>query len=118
MGGREGGGGLSSRISAVLLYFGIFRTSTVLCRCYVLLDSFLTVVIQDSVRLLAVEGCIAMAGLLSEESRRDLVRPVLNGLIDDKSWRVRFMVAEKLTEVRDSNFFLTRSSILPQNLVV
>ncbi|RCN40664.1 HEAT repeat protein [Ancylostoma caninum] len=53
---------------------------------------------QDSVRLLAVEGCIAMAGLLSEDSRRDLVRPVLSGLIDDKSWRVRFMVAEKLTE--------------------
>lgn len=40
-----------------------------------------------------------MAGLLSEDSRRDLVRPVLSGLIDDKSWRVRFMVAEKLTEV-------------------
>ncbi|KAK6023917.1 HEAT repeat protein [Ostertagia ostertagi] len=37
-----------------------------------------------------------MAGLLSEESRRDLVRPILMGLFDDKSWRVRYMVAEKL----------------------
>ncbi|EPB78712.1 HEAT repeat protein [Ancylostoma ceylanicum] len=35
-------------------------------------------------------------------SRRDLVRPVLSGLIDDKSWRVRFMVAEKLTEIQDA----------------
>ncbi|KJH48794.1 HEAT repeat protein [Dictyocaulus viviparus] len=57
---------------------------------------------QDSVRLLAVEGCIAMAGLLSEDSRRDLVRPVLAGLMDDKSWRVRFMVAEKLTEIQEA----------------
>ncbi|ETN81849.1 HEAT repeat protein [Necator americanus] len=48
------------------------------------------------------QGCIAMAGLLSEESRRDLVRPVLSGLIDDKSWRVRFMVAEKLTEIQEA----------------
>uniref|UniRef100_A0A0K0D3C6 HEAT repeat protein n=1 Tax=Angiostrongylus cantonensis TaxID=6313 RepID=A0A0K0D3C6_ANGCA len=56
---------------------------------------------QDSVRLLAVEGCIAMAGLLPEDSRREYVRPVLVGLMDDKSWRVRFMVAEKLTEVSE-----------------
>ncbi|KAJ1352576.1 hypothetical protein KIN20_008962 [Parelaphostrongylus tenuis] len=57
---------------------------------------------QDSVRSLAVEGCIAMAGLLNEDNRRDLVRPILAGLMDDKSWRVRFMVAEKLTEIQEA----------------
>lgn len=55
--------------------------------------------LQDSVRLLAVESCVAMAALLNDEAKRDLVRPVLTNLIDDKSWRVRFMVAEKLIEV-------------------
>uniref|UniRef100_A0A1I7XUN7 Protein phosphatase PP2A regulatory subunit A n=1 Tax=Heterorhabditis bacteriophora TaxID=37862 RepID=A0A1I7XUN7_HETBA len=56
--------------------------------------------LQDSVRLLAVEGCVAMAALLGEDARRELVRPVLTNLIDDKSWRVRYMVAEKLTDIQ------------------
>ena len=53
-------------------------------------------------RLLAVEGCVAMASLLSEDARKELIRPVLANLIDDKSWRVRYMVAEKLTDIQSA----------------
>ncbi|CAI4224083.1 unnamed protein product [Auanema sp. JU1783] len=56
---------------------------------------------QDSVRLLTVESCVAISTLLGNETR-DLVRPVLTNLIDDKSWRVRFMVAEKLCEIQSA----------------
>lgn len=50
-------------------------------------------------RLLAVEGCISIASLLAEEQRKELIKPVLINLIEDKSWRVRYMVAEKFTDV-------------------
>lgn len=50
-------------------------------------------------RLLAVEACISIAALLTEEQRKELIKPVLINLIEDKSWRVRYMVAEKFTDV-------------------
>ena len=43
-----------------------------------------------------------MASLLSEDARKELIRPVLANLIDDKSWRVRYMVAEKLTDIQSA----------------
>lgn len=52
-------------------------------------------------RLLAVEACISIASLLSEEQRKELIKPVLINLMEDKSWRVRYMVAEKFTDVSD-----------------
>lgn len=54
---------------------------------------------QDSVRLLAVESFIAIASLLSNEQRKELLKPGLLNLVNDKSWRVRCMVAEKFNEV-------------------
>ncbi|MFH4983189.1 hypothetical protein AB6A40_009898 [Gnathostoma spinigerum] len=54
---------------------------------------------QDSVRLLSVEACIAIAALLTEEQRKELIKPILMNLIEDKSWRVRYMVADNLTDV-------------------
>ena len=46
-----------------------------------------------------MEACISIAALLTEDQRKELVKPVLVNLIEDKSWRVRYMVAEKFTEV-------------------
>ncbi|NXU26566.1 2AAA phosphatase, partial [Thalassarche chlororhynchos] len=55
--------------------------------------------IQDSVRLLAVEACVSIAQLLPQEELEGLVMPTLRQAAEDKSWRVRYMVADKFTEV-------------------
>ncbi|NXM37507.1 2AAA phosphatase, partial [Gymnorhina tibicen] len=54
---------------------------------------------QDSVRLLAVEACVSIAQLLPQEELEGLVMPTLRQAAEDKSWRVRYMVADKFTEV-------------------
>jgi serine/threonine-protein phosphatase 2A regulatory subunit A len=55
---------------------------------------------QDSVRLLAVEACVAVAGLLPSTDIEALAMPTLRQAIQDKSWRVRYMVADKFTELQ------------------
>ena len=45
---------------------------------------------QDSVRLLAVEACISIAGILQHEDKEQLVMPTLRQCVEDKSWRVRY----------------------------
>ncbi|KAK2510423.1 Ppp2r1a [Columba guinea] len=52
----------------------------------------------DSVRLLAVEACVSIAQLLPQEELEPLVMPTLRQAAEDKSWRVRYMVADKFTE--------------------
>lgn len=51
-------------------------------------------------RLLAVEACVSIAQLLSQEDLEVLVMPTLRQAAEDKSWRVRYMVADKFSEVR------------------
>jgi serine/threonine-protein phosphatase 2A regulatory subunit A len=51
------------------------------------------------VRLLAVEACVSIATLLQQEDVEQLVMPTLRQCSEDKSWRVRYMVADKFTEV-------------------
>jgi len=50
---------------------------------------------QDSVRLLAVENCVAMGKLLSREEYHTIVLPVVRAVARDKSWRVRYVAAEQ-----------------------
>lgn len=49
--------------------------------------------------MLAVEACVAVAGLLPRADIEPLAMPTLRQAIQDKSWRVRYMVADKFTEV-------------------
>lgn len=63
---------------------------------------------QDSVRLLAVEACVSIATLLPQEDLESLVMPTLRQAAEDKSWRVRYMVADKFSEVCN-NFLLAAS---------
>lgn len=56
---------------------------------------------QDSVRLLAVEACVSIATLLPQEDLETLVMPTLRQAAEDKSWRVRYMVADKFSEVEE-----------------
>ena len=50
-------------------------------------------------RLLAVEACSAIANLLDKADVEVLIMPTLNSAAKDKSWRVRYMVADKFCEV-------------------
>lgn len=56
---------------------------------------------QDSVRLLTVDILIAIAEVVPKEQQgsHGVLLTTLRNLIDDKSWRVRFMVAEKFESV-------------------
>ncbi|CAF5105130.1 unnamed protein product, partial [Rotaria magnacalcarata] len=55
---------------------------------------------QDSVRLLAVEAGIAMAGLFRHEDLEHQMMQTLRAATEDKSWRVRYVVADKLCELQ------------------
>lgn len=55
---------------------------------------------QDSVRLLAVEAGISIAELLNESDIETLLLPMFRSAASDKSWRVRFMIADKFTELQ------------------
>ena len=54
---------------------------------------------QDSVRLLAVEAGIVMAGLFRHEDLEQQMMQTLRSATEDKSWRVRYVVADKLVDV-------------------
>lgn len=56
---------------------------------------------QDSVRLLTVEILIAIAEAVPKEqqSSHGVLLTALRSLFDDKSWRVRYMVADKFEKV-------------------
>jgi len=55
---------------------------------------------QDSVRLLAVEGATAFAALLPPADMEALILPQIRLAVEDKSWRVRYMIADKFSELQ------------------
>lgn len=57
---------------------------------------------QDSVRLLTVEVLISIAEVMPKEqqSSHGVLLTALRSLFDDKSWRVRYMVADRFEKVR------------------
>ncbi|KAK4922270.1 protein phosphatase 2A structural subunit, partial [Elasticomyces elasticus] len=56
---------------------------------------------QDSVRLLTVEVLIAIAEMIPKEQQpsHGVLLKALRDLFEDKSWRVRYMVAEKFEKI-------------------
>ena len=56
---------------------------------------------QDSVRLLTVEVLIAIAEAVPKEqqSSHGVLLQALRSLFDDKSWRVRYMVADRFEKI-------------------
>ncbi|XP_070201288.1 serine/threonine-protein phosphatase 2A 65 kDa regulatory subunit A alpha isoform-like isoform X2 [Littorina saxatilis] len=70
--------------------------------------------LQDSVRLLAVEACVSIASLLPSEDTEQLVMPTLRQAAEDKSWRVRYMVADKFTELQKAvGPEITKNDLVP-----
>ena len=69
---------------------------------------------QDSVRLLAVEACVSISGLLQTEDVEQLVMPTLRQCAEDKSWRVRYMVADKFTDLQKAvGPEITKTDLVP-----
>lgn len=56
---------------------------------------------QDSVRLLTVEDLIAIAELLTPQQVKDFLLVSIRQTYQDKSWRVRYMVANTFVKVSD-----------------
>lgn len=56
--------------------------------------------LKDSVRLLAVEACIVLATLFKPDDVEKLLLTSIKQAIDDKSWRVRYVVADKFVELQ------------------
>lgn len=54
---------------------------------------------QDSVRLLTVEDLIAIAKQFSGAEVKEHFLPQIRQSVQDKSWRVRYMVAQHFVEV-------------------
>jgi len=59
---------------------------------------------QDSVRLLVVENAATIARLVPADhsSRTEILLPLVRGFVADKSWRVRYMVADQLGDLCDA----------------
>lgn len=56
---------------------------------------------QDSVRLLTVQDLIAIAESLDHEESKNYLLPSIRSAVQDKSWRVRYMVADHFVKVRE-----------------
>jgi serine/threonine-protein phosphatase 2A regulatory subunit A len=54
---------------------------------------------QDSVRLLTVEALITMAEALNDEECQTYLGATMKAMVSDKSWRVRYMVADHFVKV-------------------
>ena len=57
--------------------------------------------ILGSVRLLTIQALIVIAKRLEPSEIRDLLLVQLRASVADKSWRVRYMVANEFVKVRD-----------------
>lgn len=57
---------------------------------------------QDSVRLLAIEATVNVAKLLSMEDVTASLLQTIKTAFDDRSWRVRYMVADKICDLQKS----------------
>ena len=64
---------------------------------------------QDSVRLLTVEVLIAIAEVVPKEQQTShgVLLTALRSLFEDKSWRVRYMVADRFEKVQYWSFVLS-----------
>jgi len=65
------------------------------------------------VRVLALESCASICGLLPPGETEQFIMPMLREAANDKSWRVRYMVADKFIEVCSAcrKLFSTYSNI-------
>uniref|UniRef100_A0A8C7MMW3 Protein phosphatase 2 scaffold subunit Abeta n=1 Tax=Oncorhynchus kisutch TaxID=8019 RepID=A0A8C7MMW3_ONCKI len=67
-----------------------------------------------------IPSCVSIASLLPQEDLETLVMPTLRQAAEDKSWRVRYMVADKFSELQKAvGPEITKNDLVPafQNLL-
>jgi len=57
---------------------------------------------QDSVRLQSITACVEIARLLDNETTDNELSQTMKSLISDKSWRVRYMVAQSIVDLQET----------------
>jgi serine/threonine-protein phosphatase 2A regulatory subunit A len=58
---------------------------------------------QDSVRVLAVEAGIILVSLLRDDpTKLNAIKPIMKELAADRSWRSRYMIAERIVEIQEA----------------
>lgn len=62
---------------------------------------------QDSVRILAINNCIALGKLKDDPDWQARILPVVKSCAEDKSWRVRYMMADNVKHL--CNVFRARA---------
>jgi serine/threonine-protein phosphatase 2A regulatory subunit A len=73
---------------------------------------------QDSVRLLTVDSLLQTTSLLTPEENKQHLLSTLKSLGQDKSWRVRFMVATHFAEVSRVKHVIGRDVCLTVGLFI
>ena len=56
---------------------------------------------QDSVRMQGVDSCVHFARVLNKQKIQSLLIPYIKKFAVDKSWRIRYLVADKLMELTE-----------------
>jgi len=54
---------------------------------------------QDSVRILAINNCIALGKLDRSDVWQEQILPMVTSCAEDKSWRVRYMMADNVKQL-------------------
>ena len=87
------------------LFNGLAQDEQVNSKNYFLKKAiFLNIInlLKDSVRLLAVEACITIAALFKHDDIEKYLLSAIRQAIDDKSWRVRYVVADKFVLLQEA----------------
>lgn len=56
-------------------------------------------ILQDSVRLSAIEAFISVSSLFPREYFNDFVMPTIHSCISENFWKIRYVAADQITEV-------------------
>jgi serine/threonine-protein phosphatase 2A regulatory subunit A len=56
---------------------------------------------QDSVRIQGIDSCVHFSRVLTKPKIQQLLIPYIKKLAVDKSWRIRYLVADKLMELSE-----------------
>mmetsp|Transcript_55789 Transcript_55789/g.126035 ORF Transcript_55789/g.126035 Transcript_55789/m.126035 type:complete len:596 (+) Transcript_55789:102-1889(+) len=68
---------------------------------------------QDSVRILAIGNCIALGKLKSGAEWQAQILPIVKACAEDKSWRVRYIMAENVKQLCDVFQAGVKTAIVP-----
>ena len=56
---------------------------------------------QDSVRMQGIDSCVGFAKFLKPNQVTSVLLPYIKKFAEDKSWRIRYLVADRIMELAD-----------------